>query len=90
MNIKLSLRNSEFQLYFENIPRSFLKMAEYLLGELDFEFYITEDDMPYSALTWIMVLIAVIFLPIIFMNLLVNHSEAQMAYYIDTCDTLLL
>ena len=74
ISIKLSLMDSEFQLYFESIPRSLLKMAEYLLGELEFEFYITEDNMPYPGLTWIMVLIAVIFLPIIFMNLLVSHS----------------
>ena len=80
ISTKLSLMDSEFQLYFESIPRSLLKMAEYLLGELVFEFYITEDNMPYPGLTWIMVLIAVIFLPIIFMNLLVNHSLKCILY----------
>jgi transient receptor potential cation channel subfamily A protein 1 len=60
------------ELYFVTIPRSFLKMAEYLLGELEFEFYIDRADMPYPGLTWVIVLIMVIFLPIIFMNLLIG------------------
>jgi hypothetical protein len=77
-------------LYFVTIPRSFLKMAEYLLGELEFEFYIDRADMPYPGLTWVIVLIMVIFLPIIFMNLLVNQFlKDKLIYRVCTGDNIL-
>jgi transient receptor potential cation channel subfamily A protein 1 len=63
---------SEFQTYFVSVPRSFLKMVEYLLGNVEFNFYLSDIDMPHPGLTWTLVLIAVIFLPIIFMNILIG------------------
>ncbi|XP_062510650.1 transient receptor potential cation channel subfamily A member 1-like [Corticium candelabrum] len=61
--------------YFVYVPRSFLKMVEYMLGEMEFSFFFDLQEnkgLNHPIITWIFVVIALIFLPIIFMNLLIG------------------
>ncbi|XP_065826126.1 transient receptor potential cation channel subfamily A member 1-like isoform X2 [Oscarella lobularis] len=60
---------------FTNVPKAFLNVFEVMLGEFSFEDYYalqTTQGLRYPALTWIMLIVLLLFMPIIFMNLLIG------------------
>ncbi|XP_065826122.1 transient receptor potential cation channel subfamily A member 1-like isoform X2 [Oscarella lobularis] len=60
---------------FTNIPKTFLNVFEIMLGEFSFEYYYDRqatEGLRYPTLTWIMLIVLLIFMPIIFMNLLIG------------------
>ncbi|XP_065826130.1 transient receptor potential cation channel subfamily A member 1-like isoform X2 [Oscarella lobularis] len=60
---------------FTNIPKTFLNVFEIMLGEFSFEYYYDRqatEGLRYPTLTWIMLIVLLLFMPIIFMNLLIG------------------
>eukprot|EP00118_Oscarella_pearsei_P020982 m.233078 g.233078 ORF g.233078 m.233078 type:complete len:897 (+) comp40084_c0_seq19:912-3602(+) len=60
---------------FTNIPKAFLTVFEVMLGEFSFKDYFILQNMEglhHPALTWAMFIVLLIFMPIIFMNLLIG------------------